>query len=377
MFDVIISLTIAFTITLLAIPVIIQVAEKKKLYDEPDARKVHKTPIPSLGGFGIFAGFLIATLLSTSFQQAPEMQYYIAAALVIFFLGIKDDIMVLSAIKKFIGQVLATFIIVYKGNLQITSMHGFLGFHELPETFSLILTYFTILVIINSFNLIDGIDGLAGTLGVVSTGLMGAYMLYIGELPYAVMAFALTGSLIAFLIYNYQPAKIFMGDTGSLLVGLINAILVIHFIKTSSSPASLLPITTAPALAFALLMVPLLDTLRVFGIRIFQRRSPFSPDRNHIHHLLLDKGLNHRTITLLLAFVTLVVVFTAFFMRHAGTNLLIFGILSFFFGMIGLLYFTSDRRRMFVAMNTGNNKPKRNGKAKILPLTDDAVLEEK
>jgi UDP-N-acetylmuramyl pentapeptide phosphotransferase/UDP-N-acetylglucosamine-1-phosphate transferase len=377
MFDVILSLIIAFTITLLAIPVIIQVAEKKKLYDEPDARKVHKTPIPSLGGLGIFAGFLIATLLCTSFSTAPELQYFVAASMVIFFLGIKDDIMVLSPIKKFIGQVLATFIIVYKGNLQITSMHGFLGFQELPETFSLILTYFTILVIINSFNLIDGIDGLAGTLGIVSTGLMGVYMLYMKEIPYAVMAFGLTGSLIAFLIYNYQPAKIFMGDTGSLLVGLINAILVIHFIKVATNPEAVLPIAAAPALAFALLMMPLLDTLRVFGIRIFQRRSPFSPDRNHIHHLLLDKGLNHRTITLLLAFVTSVIVFTAFALRQIGSNWLIFGILSFFFGMIGLLYFTSDRRRMFVANKSGLSKTNSLGKSKILPLTDDAVLEEK
>src|SRR4029453_13257634 len=141
--------------------------------------KIHHSPIPSLGGLGIFAGFVMASLLTISFGGAPEFQYFIAAALVIFFLGLKDDILVISPVKKFIGQVLAAFLIIYKGGIQIKSMHGFLGIYELPEMFSLLLTYFTVIVIVNSFNLIDGIDGLAGSLGLMTALVFGVYFLQV------------------------------------------------------------------------------------------------------------------------------------------------------------------------------------------------------
>src|SRR5690349_5999302 len=203
-FDVLLSVAISFTITFLAIPVIITVAERKKLFDIPDERKVHQTPIPSLGGLGIFAGFMIACLLAVQFQAASEFQYFLAAAVVIFFLGLKDDILVISPVKKFIGQVLAAFLIIYKGGIQIKSMHGFFGIYDLPETFSLLLTYFTVIVIINSFNLIDGIDGLAGTLGLMATLTFGVYFLQVNMVAYSVMSFSLAGSLIAFLIFNFQ-----------------------------------------------------------------------------------------------------------------------------------------------------------------------------
>src|SRR4051812_46509813 len=127
MFDILLSVIVSFAITFLAIPVIIFVAEKKKLYDVPDERKIHSSPIPSLGGLGIFAGFVMSCLLTISFANATEFQYFVAGALVIFFLGLKDDILDISAVKKFIGQVLAAFLIIYKGGLQIKSMHGFLG----------------------------------------------------------------------------------------------------------------------------------------------------------------------------------------------------------------------------------------------------------
>ncbi len=219
MFDVLLSLSISFTITFLAIPVIINVAEMKKLFDVPDARKIHQVAITPLGGIGIFAGFVFGCLLTINFKFAPEFQYFIAATMVIFFLGLKDDILVLSPIKKFIGQVLAAFLIIYYGRVQIHSMHGFFGIHEIPEMFSLLISYFSVIVIINSFNLIDGVDGLAATLGLISSAFFGIYFMFVGMEPYYVLAFSLCGSLLAFLIFNFQPAKIFMGDTGSLLIG--------------------------------------------------------------------------------------------------------------------------------------------------------------
>lgn len=377
MFDVLLSIAISFTITFLAIPVIITVAERKKLFDIPDERKIHQTPIPSLGGLGIYAGFILASLISIQFEAVAEFQYFFAAAFVIFFLGLKDDILVISPIKKFIGQVLAAFLIIYKGGVQIKSMHGFLGIEgPLPEMFSLLLTYFTVIVIINSFNLIDGIDGLAGSLGFMASTLLGFYFLQVNLAGYSILAFSLAGSLAAFLIFNFQPAKIFMGDTGSLLIGLIHAILIIKFINVAQMPAINFSISAAPAIGFAILMIPLLDTLRVFGIRIIHRRSPFSPDRNHIHHLLLDKGLSHTAITMSLVGINLLFVLGAYFFRQLGSTWIIFSIIGIFFSVIGALYFTRSRPRLFVAksidMDNTEIKP-----SNIVPLTKDTVLEQK
>src|SRR6202012_5070646 len=339
MFDVLLSVAISFTVTFLAIPAVINVAEMKKLFDMPDARKVHHAPITPLGGIGIFAGFIFGSLLTLHFNQFVDLQYFIAAAFVIFFLGLKDDILVISPVKKFIGQVLAAFIIIYYGNIQIRSMHVFLVLYQLPEMFSLLLTYFAVIVVINSFNLIDGVDGLAGSLGLLSTTIFGTYFLYVGMPSYAVLAFSLAGSLLAFLIFNFQPAKIFMGDTGSLLVGTINAILVVKFINVANTSGVSFPVSSSPAVGFTILMIPLLDTLRVFGIRILHRRPPFSPDRNHIHHLLLDRGFSHRSITLTLVAINLAAICLIFLARSVNCTLLIFSVIMLFFTMIALIYY--------------------------------------
>ncbi len=375
MFDILMSVSLSFAITFLAIPVIIKVSEEKMLFDVPDARKIHVTPIPSLGGLGIFAGFVITCLLTIPFFNAPEFQFFIAAALVIFFLGIKDDILIISPLKKFIGQVLAAFLIIYKGGVQIKSMHGFLGVNELPEIFSLILTYFTVIVVINSFNLIDGVDGLAGMLGCMATTILGLYFLKIDVIPYACLSFAIAGSLAAFLVFNYNPAKIFMGDTGSLLIGLISAILVIKFINVSTSPLVSMPLESSPAIGFAILMIPLLDTLRVFAIRIMHRRSPFSPDRNHVHHLLLDRGFTHQKITLTLVTINLFFILLAFLGRSLGTTMLIFMTVISFFGGIGLLYYNRIKKPVILAQSSTKDSNKI-GSSKIL-LTKSAMLEEK
>jgi UDP-GlcNAc:undecaprenyl-phosphate/decaprenyl-phosphate GlcNAc-1-phosphate transferase len=376
MFDVLLSVAISFTITFLAIPAVINVAEMKKLFDMPDARKVHHSPITPLGGLGIFAGFIFGSLLTVQFSQNGELQYFIAAAFVIFFLGLKDDILVISPIKKFIGQVLAAFIIIYYGNIQIRSMNGFLGIYQLPEMFSLLLTYFAVIVVINSFNLIDGVDGLAGSLGLLSTVIFGVYFLHVGMLAYSVIAFSLAGSLLAFLIFNFQPAKIFMGDTGSLLVGTINAILVVKFINVANSSNTSFPINASPAVGFTILMIPLLDTLRVFGIRILHRRSPFSPDRNHIHHLLLDRGFSHRAITLSLVAVNTLMIALVFLCRSLSCTLLLFSVFILFFGLIAGIYYLLPAPRLFVAKTAAEENAQLTKASQLLALKKDSIFEQ-
>jgi UDP-N-acetylmuramyl pentapeptide phosphotransferase/UDP-N-acetylglucosamine-1-phosphate transferase len=371
--NILLSAALAFLITFFAIPIIIQVAKNKKLFDEPDERKVHKTVIPTLGGLGIFAGFIIATLMGVPKNLTSELQYFAAAAIVIFFLGLKDDILVLSATKKFIGQLIAAGIIIKFGGIQISNMHGFLGINEIPPFASIALSLFTIIVITNSFNLIDGVDGLAGSLGVLTTLVFGTYFYFAGELIYAVMAFALTGSTIAFLIYNTSPAKIFMGDTGSLLLGLINAILVIKFINIAGSENAKFQIEASPAIGMSILMIPLFDTLRVFTLRILDRRSPFSPDRTHVHHFLLDIGFTHRQITLTCVLINILFIAAAYFLRHLGTTTVLGILLVAAFAFIGIVYYNRPKIKKGQSANNATSSNTVLQPHKIFTLANESV----
>ena len=370
--NILLSGGLAFLITFFSIPVIIEVAKDKKLFDEPDERKVHKAVIPTLGGLGIFAGFIVATLMGVPPSMSSVLQYFMAAIMVIFFLGIKDDILILSATKKFIGQLVAAGIIIKFGGVEINNMHGFLGLHAIPHTVSVLLTLFTIVVITNSFNLIDGVDGLAGCLGLLTSSIFGAYFLATSQLMYAVMAFSLAGSLIAFLIYNFSPAKIFMGDTGSLLIGLLNSVFVIKFMAVAADPSLGFPLESAPAIGFAILIVPLFDTLRVVSIRIISRRSPFSPDRNHIHHFLLDLGFSHKMISLTCISTNIIFIAMAYFLRFTGTTMVILALSSVSLLIVSIIYYSRPKSKT-ISLQGRNQKETIIKSHKILTLAGETV----
>ncbi|RYF86734.1 MAG: undecaprenyl/decaprenyl-phosphate alpha-N-acetylglucosaminyl 1-phosphate transferase [Chitinophagaceae bacterium] len=368
--------TVSFFITFLAVPAVIRVADEKSLFDKPDSRKLHTKAISSLGGVGIFIGFFLSILLFVSTSIHPEFQFLLAASLLTFFLGIKDDILVLSASKKFLGQLVAAAIVIHMADIRIDSMHGFFGIYSLPDYVSYPLSYITIIVIVNAFNLIDGVDGLAGSLGMLTTAVFGIYFTLANMPSYAMLAFALTGSLAAFLAYNYHPAKIFMGDSGSLLLGLINAVLVIKFITVADSTAGSFPLTSSVAIGFSILLIPLLDTLRVFSVRIARGRSPFSPDRNHIHHLLLDRGLNHSQVTHLCLVMNIGFIALAYFGRSIGSTVLMTLMITTCYALIGVLKFWKRRPVLVVAsssyQNMNNEQPK-NVNTKIVSFNSEEV----
>lgn len=341
----IIGCVISFLVCFYAIPVIITVANKKKLYDIPDERKIHTTPISSLGGLGIFVGFMLGLLLAiNSVNGINGFQYFIASFMVIFFFGIKDDILVLSPLKKLIGQVLVAAILMFKAGLVITSMHGFLGIHAIDYTLGCLLTLFTVIVVMNAYNLIDGVDGLAGTISVITSSIFGFFFFVNGDLFFSIMAFTFAASVIGFLIYNYSPAKIFMGDTGAMLSGAVNVILVIRFIETAKGGA-VLPIIATPAMGFGILLMPLLDTLRVFSIRMIHGRSPFSPDRNHLHHMLLDRGFNHIKVTTTIAATAIFFIVLTYLLLPIGTTWIILTQIVLFFTGIYILNVTKPKKR--------------------------------
>ena len=376
MLDILLTASVAFIITFLAIPVIMQVAEKKKLYDIPDERKLHTRLVASLGGVGIFAGFILASLLSIQVQLNFEFQYFFAAGIVIFFLGLKDDLMILSATKKFIGQIIAASILIHLGGIRLDSMYGLFGFEQLPEGFGLALSYLTIIVVMNSSNLIDGVDGLASSLGILSMLVFGSYFFAVDMQAYALLSFSMAGSLIAFLIFNHHPAKIFMGDSGSLMIGLINSILVIKFINIAHDPSVIVPVTSSVAIGFAILIVPLLDTLRVFSIRIINGRSPFTPDRNHVHHLLLDRGLSHAFVTLTCVGINIGFIILAWFGQALGSTFLLAIMLVIAFSGLAFLYYYRRRRTMVIAKNI-NGATELKSSSKVVTLTKEAQAAQK
>lgn len=377
MLDVLLTASVSFIITFLAIPVVLQVAEKKKLYDMPDERKVHTRLVASLGGVGIFGGFILASLLSIQGYLNPEFQYFFAAAMVIFFLGLKDDLMILSASKKFIGQIIAASILIHLGGIRLDSMFGLFGVEQLPEGFGLALSYLTIIVIINSFNLIDGVDGLAASLGILTMLVFGTYFFAVEYQAYALLAFSMAGSLVAFLIFNHHPAKIFMGDSGSLMIGLINSILVIKFINVAHAPFVAVPLSSSVAIGFAILIVPLLDTLRVFAIRILNGNSPFTPDRNHVHHLLLDRGLSHAAVTFTCVGINVGFILLAWFGKSIGTTYLLLIMLAIAFSGLGLLYYYKRPRHRMVIAKSKEGATQLKTSSKIVTLTKEVQTAEK
>jgi UDP-N-acetylmuramyl pentapeptide phosphotransferase/UDP-N-acetylglucosamine-1-phosphate transferase len=303
MVQVITGTLIGYVLTFFLLPLVIKFASDNNLYDVPDERKRHNHGVSSLGGVAIFSGLIMSLLLVSDFNKMHlDFQYFIAAFFIIFSVGVVDDIFVLKAWKKFLGQFLVAAMLTLKAGVLITSLHGFLGIYELSFGASVSISFFTILLLINSFNLIDGVDGLAGSLGFISCLLLGVFFLMNNVFTYAILAFSMCGALLGFLMYNFPPAKIFMGDSGSTLIGLITAILAIKFVESGPIQSSLANQST-PVIAFGILLIPLMDVLRVFALRIYKKQSPLIPDRNHLHHLLQNKGLSHAevTITLLLS----------------------------------------------------------------------------
>ena len=320
------TIAVAFVVTYVSVPSIVGVVCEKKLFDEPSRRKSHNRQVPTLGGVAIFAGITISAGSFIDFSHdaslsfIPSLQYILVAAIIIFFLGLKDDMLGIAPMKKLIGQIIAGLILIILGNLRFTSLHGFLGISHISFAPSLLLTLFVIIVIINSFNLIDGIDGLASSLGMLTTVFFGIWFYISGNEVYSLLSAATFGALSGFFRYNIfsKKNKIFMGDTGSLILGLMMVVQVILFNEKNIGFTSAFPIKSAPAVSFAVLIIPLFDTLRVFLVRMSRGRSPFAADNNHLHHCLLKLGFTHGQSTLILVFANICFIIMALLLQKIG-----------------------------------------------------------
>jgi len=291
----------------------------------PNGRTSHYNPTPNLGGVAIFAGVIISSVVFTGITTAHELKYIIAAMLIIFFVGLKDDLHPMIAYKKFIGQTIAVLFILVPGDFHLNSLHDLFGIDGLSYIVSLLITYILFLALINSFNLIDGIDGLSSGIGILTSIFFGIVFLMGNHMAYAVMSFILASSLIAFFYYNVfsKKNKIFLGDTGAMLIGLILAIFAVRFLNFESDSTFLSKSQAAPAVLLCVLIVPLFDTARVFILRILRGKSPFEADRTHIHHRLLDLSGTHLKASTIILLVNMIFIAIALILRNINTELLV------------------------------------------------------
>lgn len=307
------SFITAFLITMICIPPTISFIHKYKLFDVPNARKEHKNPIPTLGGIAIVAGLFSAILLWFPFNTEPAMISFFLAVLILFLLGIFDDLRDLSARYKFTVQIALATLMAVSG-IRITSFEGLFGIYELPLSTQYTMTILAITGITNSFNLIDGIDGLAGGLAFMSLMVLGFFLTLSSDGHTALIAFALAGGLLAFLYFNLNPARIFMGDTGSLVTGFIIAILCIRLLQVNISLVKPV-ISNGPVFTLGIVMIPVFDALRVFAIRIWRGSSPFQADRTHIHHLLTRQGFSHAFASALIYILHALILFETIWLK--------------------------------------------------------------
>jgi len=321
--DVILSITTAFLIAFSFLPIIIKVFRSLDLLDTPDKRKIHTVSTPSLGGVAIYAAFMLSILFFVPLADLAALKVLLLAIFLLFILGVRDDISSLQALDKLTIQVFAALLVVFVADIRFTGLHGLFGITDLPVGVAEFLSIFVIVGLTNAFNLIDGIDGLAGSIAFVIFCFFGWWFFAYGEQSLGFVCITLAAAILAFLFYNWSPSKIFMGDTGSLVLGFTISALMVQFIEINHARA--LPpfewqMPSPIAFSFALLVIPVYDTLRVFIIRFVSGRSPLSPDKNHVHHILLKLGCSHARATIVLISFNLLVLSLAWFLQPLGNN---------------------------------------------------------
>lgn len=379
----------AFVVVLFSTPSLIKVAILKRLFDEPtEERKLHKRVVPTIGGIIIFAGtffsFVLwfpsdmllnidvgssnylknALALEVTKSALNDFKYILATVLVLFFVGVKDDIIGTSPIKRLAAHAIVAMIIVLMADIRVKSMQGIFTVYEIPYWSSIFISVFSIIVLINAFNFIDGIDGLAAGIGCIASSIFAIWFYSTDDIVMALLSVAMSGSLLAFLFFNFSPASIFMGDSGSTTIGLMLSVLALKAIESPNAELSnsIISEIQRPLFVMSILAYPLVDTLRIFVYRTVKGVSPFEADRNHIHHTLLDTGMNHTQVTLTLYATNLLIIGCAVIFRSFSPTVSFVVTLTIAIALAQLPFFFKKKKPMKQSPNNGSNG---NGHSKV------------
>lgn len=302
----------AVSLGMVIIPRILVISHKKRLYDVPDARKVHTMPVPRLGGLSFFPVILMSMFLvigfrlyfwdmdtsSLSFNMLYEYLFLFVGMTLLYLVGVCDDLVGVGYRYKFAVQIAAALLLVLSGNW-FDSLGGLFGIYSVPAWIGMPFTVFIVVYITNAINLIDGIDGLASGLCCIALSVLSVIFFLRGQYVYALLAICTLGILMPFWCYNVfgnanRGHKLFMGDAGSLTLGYVISFLIIHMSVTNEVSPTLSNLYMV--IAFSTVLVPLLDVIRVVLHRLREHKNPFLPDKNHFHHKLLRTGMRVRVV---------------------------------------------------------------------------------
>jgi UDP-GlcNAc:undecaprenyl-phosphate GlcNAc-1-phosphate transferase len=337
-----------FMLSYFLIPKIRSKALKLNLKDTPDIRSSHVIPVPTFGGVVFYISYILVLFFAQSLDSNHVSITLIASISILFFTGLLDDFKNLSPKIKFLCQIIGVALLMFQPDFRILSLHGFMGIYEIPLYVSVGGSMFFLLGLINAFNLIDGIDGLTGITGVIVASFY-SYLLYnLGYFFYLSLSLATIATLLAFLRFNFSNTrKIFMGDTGSLVIGLVLGVLTLKLLSVDDTAYGSLSFYRAqlPLFLTGVLFVPLLDTMRVMFLRLTKGVSMFKPDRNHLHHIIVDFGLSHRKASFFIGFVNFIVALIMFFVIQKFNSFQSLFILGLLFLIAIMILFLMNKNK--------------------------------
>ncbi len=303
-------------------PRVVRIAAMKMIVDNPDARKLQKEPIPILGGVAVMFGAVLGISCTAVFPETvfnDTIVLIIAVMMVMLYTGTMDDILELTPRLRFLIEIMSVCALIFVGGFRLDDLHGLWGVSVLPDWVAVPLTVFACVGIINAMNLIDGVDGLSSGFCITACAIFSAVFFKAGDMMMFILSMALIGALIPFFMHNVfgERSKMFIGDGGTLVMGAVMSIFVVRVLGVGSPVAQFWDQShagmSAVAFTLAVLCVPVFDTLRVMVTRMLQGRSPFHPDKTHLHHMFIDLGFSHvgTTFSIILLNLTVVAVWWA------------------------------------------------------------------